>query len=163
MALAAELIKSNIKVTIITEAQAVHHMKMSDIMLVGADSISSSYIMNKVGTYSLALAAKEFKKPSYVITDKSKITSGEILRLCGVISDDIVSKPEEKEISEITDLWKNLNFDIAKINISNIYFEMVPLNYFTGIISDSGLLDVEGIVEMIRRKKLIYNSVLEIS
>lgn len=64
-----ELLKEGIPVTVITDNMAGHFMKMGevDLIIVGADRIAANGdVANKIGTYSLAVLAKEHGIPFYV-------------------------------------------------------------------------------------------------
>ncbi|TRZ52370.1 hypothetical protein D4R99_02845 [bacterium] len=102
------------KVRIITDAAISKYMEEADIAIVGADSVHSKFFINKIGTYSIALACREFKKPLYVITDSRKI---------GNTSKSNFSCEHKKPDSEI---W---NEKCDNITVENYYFESVPLKF----------------------------------
>lgn len=50
-------------------------METIDIIMVGAEGVvESGGIINRIGTYTMALCAKEMKKPFYVLTESFKFS-----------------------------------------------------------------------------------------
>ena len=71
--LATELASSDVSVEYIVDATIGNHIQQADAVVVGADAIlADGKVVNKCGTSLLALAAKYFKRPLYVIADSSK-------------------------------------------------------------------------------------------
>ncbi len=65
------------RATLISDMEAIRYMVDCDKVIVGADSLTDDIFVNKVGTYLIALAAKELGKPFFVITETLKyIPSG---------------------------------------------------------------------------------------
>lgn len=60
--------------TFVDDARAAV-MKDVDLVIVGADWVSESDFTNKIGTFSLALTARELGKPVYVAADRTKFVS----------------------------------------------------------------------------------------
>lgn len=64
--------------TLIKDSEMQDYIKKVDLVLMGADRIvSGKYFLNKVGSKKLAMAAKKFKKPVYVVAFKEKIVESE--------------------------------------------------------------------------------------
>jgi len=57
---------------LIEDAELSKYMIDHDMLLVGADAITESYFVNKVGTLQAILVANYFKKPVYVISSRMK-------------------------------------------------------------------------------------------
>ncbi|MCX7611857.1 MAG: hypothetical protein N2043_09755, partial [Ignavibacterium sp.] len=103
--LASELCKINVDVTLIVDALMCYAVKNSDTVLVGADQIlKNGNVVNKIGSYPLAICAKKFNKPFYVIADKSKFVNKTKF---------FPNSSPENEI------WKTRN----RVKIINHYFE----------------------------------------
>ena len=71
-----ELSRDDIPVTVITDAMAGHLMQRGevDLVLVGADRIAANGdVANKIGTYSLAVLAREHRVPFYVAAPCSTV------------------------------------------------------------------------------------------
>lgn len=112
--LAKKLINLGINCHLIVDAMINYAVQKSDCVIIGADQIlKNGNVVNKIGSYPLALCAKTNKKPFYVIATKDKITNKSIFI------------PEEYSSDEI---WKYKN---SKLQITNHYFEVVPKNLIT--------------------------------
>jgi translation initiation factor eIF-2B subunit alpha len=72
--LAAKLKQHNIPVTIIVDSMVAHIMATVDVVLVGAEAVVENGIINKVGTYQLAIIAKALNKPLYVLSESFKFS-----------------------------------------------------------------------------------------
>ena len=120
--LAQQLVESHIEVEFITEAMIVQKLPVSDAVLLGADKIlNDGTVINKIGSSILALAAKYFNKPVYVLADNSKFVNESSF------------EPKEYPSDEI---W---NIKNEKINITNFYFETVNKALITKIFTESGI------------------------
>lgn len=116
--LVSELIKINIDVTLMVDALMCYAVKNSDSILIGADQIlKNGNVVNKIGSYPLAVCAKEFNKPFYVIADKSKFVN----------KTKFFSNSFPKN-----EIWKTRN----RVKIINHYFEEIPSKLITKIISN---------------------------
>jgi methylthioribose-1-phosphate isomerase len=125
-----ELHKDNIPVTLITDNMAGHFMKAGqiDCVIVGADRIAANGdVANKIGTYSVAVLAKENNLPFYVAAPISTID------LHTKTGDDIPI--EERPQSEVTHV-KGAQLSPAGITIANPAFDVTPHRYVTAIITE---------------------------
>jgi len=129
-----ELMKDNIPVTLITDSMAGYFMKKGEISccVVGADRIAANGdTANKIGTYSVAVLAKENKIPFYVAAPLSTfdltLESGDAIPI------------EERHSREVTHL---AGFSVAPIGVKvcNPAFDVTPARYITGIITEKGVL-----------------------
>ena len=125
-AMAKELAKSGCKVTLITDASIGHFAKEVDLAFTGADTISADgSVINKMGTYLLALAAKEAKIPFYVAAETLKI---------GIRTLFSEPKLEEKLPSQVYKGSKG-------VKVRNICFDVTPANLVTKIVCEHGFID----------------------
>lgn len=116
---AKRLADENINVELITESMLAEYVKKCDSVLTGCDAIlKNGNVVNKVGSLQLALLCKIYKKPFYVIADKSKFSRKNTFR-------------QKKESTE--EVWKR---HPKKILIRNYYFEEIPKTHITKIITD---------------------------
>ncbi|XP_063707320.1 translation initiation factor eIF2B subunit alpha [Culicoides brevitarsis] len=70
-----ELTKAGINCTLILDSAIGYIMESVDMVLVGAEGVvESGGIINRIGTYTMALCAREMKKPFYVLTESFKFT-----------------------------------------------------------------------------------------
>jgi len=128
-----ELNKDGIPVTLITDNMAGHFLKRGDIdcVVVGADRIAANGdVANKIGTYSVAVLAKENDIPFYVAAPIStldlNIASGDLIPI------------EERNEREITHV-KDVRLAPDGINIANPAFDVTPNRYITAIITERGV------------------------
>ncbi|MBS3742686.1 MAG: hypothetical protein KGY74_11250 [Candidatus Cloacimonetes bacterium] len=71
-----KLKKKKINAELIEDMEITKYDKKIDIILIGADAIGEKYFINKVGTKILALFAKDFEIPIYVVSSRLKLFSG---------------------------------------------------------------------------------------
>ncbi|KAK3084723.1 hypothetical protein FSP39_018010, partial [Pinctada imbricata] len=72
---AEDLKKLGIPTIVVLDAAVGYVMEKIDMVLVGAEGVvESGGIINKIGTYSLAIAAKAMNKPFYVVAESFKFT-----------------------------------------------------------------------------------------
>lgn len=70
-----ELRNDKIECTLILDAAIGYLMETIDFVMVGAEGVmESGGIINRIGTYTMALCAKEMKKPFYVLTESFKFS-----------------------------------------------------------------------------------------
>jgi translation initiation factor 2B subunit (eIF-2B alpha/beta/delta family) len=121
--LAEALVKQHVPVTVIIDAAAALAIEEVDLVLVGADAITPISVINKVGTRMIALAAREKGIRVFSVCDTSKF-----------ICEDCLALEREQPTAES---W----FDApAEVGITNKYFESTPLAWFTGIVTEHGIL-----------------------
>jgi methylthioribose-1-phosphate isomerase len=128
-----ELAKDNIPVTVITDNMAGHVMKSGqvDAVVVGADRIAANGdAANKIGTYMVAVLAREHKIPFYVAapitTLDLSIASGEEIPI------------EERDIREVTHI-KDYKLAPDGIEVQNPAFDVTPNHLIAAIITDRGV------------------------
>ncbi len=120
--LAMELAEANIKVDYIIDAAIANHIQSADIAIVGADSIlQDGSVVNKCGTSLLALAAKHYQVPFYVIADSSKCA------------------PWDREglVKEAMPLAELNAPDSPLIQAHNYYFDITDRELISGYITES--------------------------
>ncbi|NTV89968.1 MAG: S-methyl-5-thioribose-1-phosphate isomerase, partial [Clostridiales bacterium] len=129
-----ELAQDNIPVTLICDNMAGHFMKSGriDCAIVGADRIAlNGDTANKIGTYSVAVLAKENNIPFYVAAPVSTIDfsmeSGEEIPI------------EERKAEEVTFI-KGHRIAPEGISVANPAFDVTPSRYITAIITEKGVV-----------------------
>lgn len=128
-----ELVKDGIDTTVITDNMAGAIMRAGeiDLVVVGADRIAANGdTANKIGTYSVAVLAKEHGIPFYVAAPWSTID---------VTTKDGDGIPiEERAAREVTHVGNNqLTPDGASVR--NPSFDVTPNKYITAIITERGV------------------------
>lgn len=137
---AFELVHDGIPVTLITDGMVglVMAQGLVDKVLVGADRITRNGVINKIGTYTIAIAAKENKVPFYVVAPKSTFD-------LAVRSEDVTI--ELRDPREVTHIQGRR---IAPLGVSvyNPAFDITPLEYVTSIITDEGVISPSEIAKI---------------
>lgn len=131
---AYELHKAGIDVTLICDnmSSLVMAQKKIDVIMVGCDRIAANGdVANKIGTSALAVLAKYYKIPFYVLGPGSTIDTQT------ASGDKIVI--EERPEYEITDLWYAKKMTPEGINVYNPAFDITPASLITAIITDRGI------------------------
>ncbi len=128
-----ELDKLGISFDLIADNAAGHFMRTGqvDLVLVGADRIAANGdVANKIGTYKLAVVARENGIPIYSVAPTSTVD----LNLAS--GDDIPI--EERPSEEVTSVFGR---SIAPEGISarNPAFDVTPHRYLTGIVTQQGI------------------------
>lgn len=128
-----ELVQDKIPVTLITDGMCGYFMKqrMIDVVVVGADRIAlNGDAANKIGTYTVAIAAKAHNIPFYVAAPYSTIDA------TMEKGDEI--PVEERNREEITHI-NGAPICPDGVNIINPAFDITPAEYITGIITETGI------------------------
>jgi methylthioribose-1-phosphate isomerase len=128
-----ELQRDKIPVTLITDNMAGYFMQQGkiDCVVVGADRIAANGdVANKIGTYSVAVLAKENNIPFYVAAPIStldlSLPSGEHIPI------------EQRPSREVTHIQQSA---IAPegVQVANPAFDVTPNRYVTAIITERGV------------------------
>jgi len=128
-----ELQRDGIETTLITDNMAGHFLKSGRIgcVIVGADRIAANGdVANKIGTYSVAVLAKENGVPFYVAAPISTLDltlpSGDHIPI------------EERAPKEVTHIH---GFPIAPehVHVANPAFDVTPHRYVSAIITERGV------------------------
>jgi methylthioribose-1-phosphate isomerase len=128
-----ELQRDQIPVTLITDNMAGYFMSQErvDLVIVGADRIAANGdVANKIGTYSLAILAKEHNIPFYVAAplstiDRTTATGAEI--------------PIEQRTSDEVRFISTQRIVSPDVEVENPAFDITPARYIRGIITEAGV------------------------
>jgi len=128
-----ELQQDGIPTTVITDNMAGHFLKSGRIgcVVVGADRIASNGdVANKIGTYSVAVLAKENNVPFYVAAPVSTLdltlSSGDEIPI------------EQRPPNEVTHVF-GVPVAPEGIRVENPAFDVTPSRYVTAIITERGV------------------------
>ena len=128
-----ELAKDDIPVTVITDNMAGHVMKSGkvDAVVVGADRIAANGdTANKIGTYMVAVLAREHNIPFYVAapltTLDMSLHSGDQIPI------------EERDPAEVTHI-RDQQLAPDGISVHNPAFDVTPNHLIAAIITDKGV------------------------
>lgn len=128
-----ELMQDGIPMTLIADNLAGHLMRTGrvDVVLFGADRVAANGdVANKVGSYKLAVLARENGIPCYSVSPTSTIdldlAHGDLIPI------------EQRAADEVTHIG---GVPIAPENVPvlNIAFDVTPARYLTGIVTEEGI------------------------
>jgi methylthioribose-1-phosphate isomerase len=127
-----ELKRDGIPVTLITDNMAgyVMHMKMINKVIVGADRIVRDAVINKIGTFTVAVLAKEHKIPFYVAAPTSTFDLTRTSKNVTI---------EQRKPEEVTHVGSKC-ITVVGADVLNPAFDITPLKYVTAIISEKGII-----------------------
>jgi methylthioribose-1-phosphate isomerase len=128
-----ELQKDNIPVTVITDNMAGYFMQKRkiDCVIVGADRIAANGdVANKIGTYSVAVLAKENGVAFYVAAPLSTLDL--------TIPDGGHIPIEERDPREVREI-RGVTVTPAGANVANPAFDVTPSRYVSAIITERGI------------------------
>ena len=123
--LAEELATAGIPVTHYSDAGLADALGSGTAVLVGADAIGPDCFFNKAGTRMLTAAAAQQGVPVYVLATRDKFTDARILSRLAIREGD----PAE--------IWPHAP---AGVQVRNPYFEAVPLDLVSAVITDAGVI-----------------------
>jgi len=129
-----ELGKAGIPVTLITDSMAGHFMKAGkvDCAIVGADRITvNGDTANKIGTYTVAVLAKENGVPFYVAAPTTTIDASL------ATGDEIVI--EERRREEVAG-FRGVVTAPEGCPVANPAFDVTPNRYLTALITERGII-----------------------
>ncbi|MFQ5929108.1 MAG: S-methyl-5-thioribose-1-phosphate isomerase [Acidobacteriota bacterium] len=128
-----EMMKEDIPCTLITDNMAGHFMKSGQVqaVMVGADRIArNGDVANKIGTYSVAVLAKEHGIPFYVAAPLSTIDldtpTGEQIPI------------EQRNSKEVTEI-KGQVLAPSSVGVANPAFDVTPNRLVSAIITEKGI------------------------
>ncbi len=129
-----ELKKVGIPFTLITDSMAGYFMSRGEVdcVIVGADRIAANGdTANKIGTYTLAVLAKENNIPFYVAAPTTTIDpslpSGDEIPI------------EQRSAEEVTHI-QGVSIAPEDIDAANPAFDVTPHRYITAIITEKGII-----------------------
>ncbi len=155
-----ELAQEGIPVTLITDNSAGALMRRGeiDLVIVGTDrTVRNGDVANKIGTYTVAVLAKEHGIPFYVAAPLSSIdlsiSSGDQIPI------------EERDSSEVTRVcgkvrtrgtacsWGSVQIAPDGISVRNLAFDVTPHRYITAIITEKGIFRPGDIKNIMKKEK----------
>lgn len=131
---AYELSKAGVDVTLICDnmASAVMSKGWVQAVVVGCDRIAANGdVANKIGTSGVAILAWHYGIPFYVLGPTSTIDSD-----CPDGSAIVI---EERNPSEITDMWYSQRMAPSGVKVFNPAFDVTPHRLITAIITERGI------------------------
>jgi translation initiation factor 2B subunit (eIF-2B alpha/beta/delta family) len=130
--LVGELLKLGIPCTMMIDIALGSYIRRADKAIVGADSLAADgSVVNKLGTYLLALACREASVPIYAAGCGYKLSleslrGGEIRLLERPPAEGKIAPPEFA--------------DHPNLRVENRFFDLTPARYFTALITERGVI-----------------------
>ncbi|MEM1827094.1 MAG: S-methyl-5-thioribose-1-phosphate isomerase, partial [Desulfurococcaceae archaeon] len=129
-----EYSREGIPITLITDNMVGYLMRrrLIDAVFVGADRITrEGFVINKIGTYMIALAAKRHGIPFYVVAPTSTID------LNSSINEVVI---EERDPDEVRRVMNELLITLPNVPVVNPAFDVTDPDLVTGIVTEKGVL-----------------------
>jgi translation initiation factor 2B subunit (eIF-2B alpha/beta/delta family) len=143
-AVAARLAEEGIKTTLITDSAVAHFMSQVDLVIVGADSVSRHGLVNKMGTYPIALAARAQGVPLYALCGTEKFLPSNYPHF----------RIEPKDPQEV---WPG---HPEEVTVLNLYFDVTPLDCVSGMVTERGILaggELDEILEQLKMNEMLLD------
>jgi len=109
-----------------------------DKVIVGTDRVSSDAVFNKIGTYLVALAAKDNNIPFYVAAPTSTLSLKDTI-------DDVTI--EQRDNSEVSNVLGKVQIVPDGVECLNYAFDITPFRLVTGIITEDGVFTHEELLK----------------
>jgi len=134
-----ELMRDGIPVTLIADTMVGYVMSkgLVDKVVVGADRIVRDAVLNKIGTYNVAVLASEHGIPFYVAAPMSTMDQSST-------SEDAII--EERNADEVTNIGSE-RIAPEGVKVLNPAFDITPLEYVDAVITEEGILTPEVILK----------------
>ena len=113
-------------------------LKKADLVMIGADSITTTKVINKIGSELAAEIAKRYDIPVYICASSWKFSPETALGY-----EEIIEERSPKEV------WDKAP---RGVRIMNYAFEKIDLKNITAIVSDLGVLEPEAFIQEVRKK-----------
>jgi translation initiation factor 2B subunit (eIF-2B alpha/beta/delta family) len=121
--LAARLASKGLSVKLMVDSAAFRYLPRAQMVFVGADSLAVQGMINKAGTWGLALAAKEMAVPFYVLASSEKVLPAQF---------PFALREESRDPMEV---WDNA---LAGLEVINVYYDLTPLELVTAVVGEEG-------------------------
>jgi len=135
---AREMVELGVETMFIVDSAARSYMGNVDLVVVGADAITSEgNVVNKIGTSSIAVLANEARKPFYVVSELLKFDP-----------ESLYGEYERIEQRSPAEVWKEAP---QKLSVRNPAFDVTPSRYINGLICEEGVIAPQSVAEVVRR------------
>ena len=134
---AKELVDLGIETTFIVDSASRTFMGKVDLVIVGADAITSEgNVVNKIGSSGIAVLAHEARVPFYVVSELLKFDPETLKGEC--------EKIEQRSPAEV---WSDAP---PKLIVRNPAFDVTSNRYIHGLICEEGIIPPQSVVEIMR-------------
>jgi translation initiation factor 2B subunit (eIF-2B alpha/beta/delta family) len=136
--LAAALAAAGIPVWLVVDAALPLLVSQTRAVWLGADAVTERGVINKIGSFAAALAAREHSVPVYALATRRKFLPA----ATGALR--IVEQPAEE-------VWEAPALGVRP---RNVYFESVPLALLRGVVVEDAVLGVTECATLARERPL---------
>lgn len=121
---AAALAQAGIPAWLVVDAALPMLLSQARMLWLGADAVTDHGVLNKVGSYAAALAAREHGVPVYALASRRKL---------------IPAATPALRIAEMppVEVWDT---PAPGVQPRNVYFELVPMALLRGVVVEDGVL-----------------------
>jgi translation initiation factor 2B subunit (eIF-2B alpha/beta/delta family) len=137
-AMAAALAQNGIPVWLVVDAALPMLLSQAQALWIGADAVTEFGVINKVGSYAAALAAREHSVPVYALAGRRKFIPA------GTPALQILEMPA-------SEVWDE---PVPDVRPRNVYFEVVPLPLLRGVVVEDTVLSLAEVAETVRDRAL---------
>ena len=135
---AVALTREGIPTWLVVDAALPLLLSQAGALWIGADAVTDRGVINKIGSFAAALAAREHSVPVYALASRRKFLPAATQSLR------IDEMPPEEVWAEAPE----------PVKPRNLYFELVPLALFTGIVVEDGVLGPSEAAALAREREL---------
>jgi len=135
---AEELGAAGIPVWVVADAALPLLLSQVAMVWIGADAVTERGVINKVGSYATALAARETSVPVYAVASRRKFLPATTAALR------ILEMPP-------SEIWDS---PAPGVQARNVYFEIVPLELLRGIVVEDAVLGPTEAAQLARERAL---------
>jgi len=131
---AYELQYDKIPVKVISDTSSGLLMRLGKVnkVIVGTDRVTSDAVFNKIGTYLVALAAKDNNIPFYVAAPSSTLSLHE------TVNDVTI---EQRDSTEVSNVLGKVQIVPDGVECLNYAFDITPFRLITGVITEDGVFN----------------------
>ncbi|MCK5567275.1 MAG: S-methyl-5-thioribose-1-phosphate isomerase [Actinomycetia bacterium] len=129
---AYELHYDKIPVKVISDTSSGLLMRLGKVnkVIVGTDRVTSDAVFNKIGTYLVALAAKDNDIPFYVAAPSSTLSLHETAKDVTI---------EQRDSTEVSNILGKVQIVPDGVECLNYAFDITPFRLVTGVITEDGV------------------------
>jgi translation initiation factor 2B subunit (eIF-2B alpha/beta/delta family) len=128
-ALATDLAASGIAVRLVVDALALVLVQQAQLVMVGADHLTGQGLVNKIGTYGIALAAHAAQVPMYTLCSSEKFLPP------GYVPPEVVAWQPDA-------IWAEAS---PGVDVLNVLFDTTPTDLLAGVVTEQGVQPHVGI------------------
>jgi translation initiation factor 2B subunit (eIF-2B alpha/beta/delta family) len=143
--LASDLARANVPTTLTVDAAMFDNVRNSELVIVGADSLSEQGVVGKIGTAVLTVCAQWHGIPCYALADTNKIWPSAL----GI--QPIRERPHKE-------IWDS---PPEGVQVSNLYYDLAPWSAISGVVTEQGLLSSNEIKDL-SHQRTIHPAIREI-